>query len=1559
MANTIIESRIAASSDDAEEKLSTGGVTRSSSDLEMTTDGAVDQMVGLRFTGLDIPPDAVIINAYIQFTVDEVSTGTASLAIGGELSDNAQKFKNIDGNITSRPDTAATASWAPPDWTTVGASGTDQQTSDISAVIQEIVDQSDWTQGNALVLNISGSGTRTAESFNGSPENAPLLHIEYALPTNGVPTIDLDGDDSSGATGADFATAFVAQGDPVAIADADAVAAGGTLVSARITITNSAAGDVLSASGLPAGITVDQANSTATSLILIGDATPADYATAIQAITFDTAATPVPGDRMIEVTVNDGTTDSAIATTTVTVSSGNAAPVATADEVDATSGTPLVITASQLTGNDSDADGDTLTITAVTDPANGTAVLDPDGTITYTSTPGYSGSDSFAYTISDGNGGTASATVTVDVVADPDPVQPDPAQPGPIQIVESRIAASSDDAEEKTASNAVNRTSSDLELSNDGSTNQLIGLRFTGLEIPPDAVIVNAHIQFTVDEVSTGAASLLIGGELAADAQAFVSVAGNISSRLDTTASVAWTPPEWTTVGASGTDQQTSDISAVIQEIVDQSGWTQGGALALTISGTGRRTAESYNGSKTNAPLLHVEYTVPAAGGAPTVDLDGDDSSGATGADFATTLVAQGAAVAIADADAVVSDSEGNLISARITITSSETGDVLAAGSLPFGITVDQTNSTAATLILIGDATPADYASAIQAITFDTSATPVLGDRTIEVTVNDGTTDSAIATTTVTVSSGNAAPEAMPDVFDTAAGTPLVISASELTGNDNDADGDTLTITAVSETAPAGAAPTNGTAVLNPDGTITYTSAPGYGGTDSFEYTVSDGNGGTATATVTIDVVDVVETGPVQIIESRIAASSDDAEEKTTSSAVNRTSSDIELADDGSTNQLIGLRFTNLDIPPDAVITNAYVQFTVDEVSTGTASLMIGGELAADAQTFVSVAGNISLRQDTTASVAWTPPDWTTVGASGSDQQTADISAVIQEIIDQSGWIQGGALALTISGTGRRTAESYNGSKANAPLLHVEYAVPAADGVPSVDLDGDNSSGESGADFATAFVAEGAAVAIGDSDTVVTDSDGNLTSARITITNSETGDVLAAGGLPSGISVDQINSTANTLVLIGDATPSDYAAAIQTITFDTSATPVLGDRTIEVTLNDGTTDSAIATTTVTVSSGNTPPVATPDGFDATAGTPLVITASQLTGNDDDADGDALTINAVTDPANGTAVLNADGNITYTSAPGYDGADSFDYTISDGKGGTASATVTVAVDAADAIDANPVQTVESRISAASDDAEEDVTSGEVSLKSSDLELATDLSNNQLVGMRFTGLDIPTDAVILSAHIQFTVDEVSDGATSLIISGEDSDDAQTFSSLDGDISSRPTTDASVTWTPPDWTKVGDSGIDQQTADIAIVIQEIVDRPGWTPGSALALTISNIGELVAESYNGSKSGAPLLHIEYEVPTDGIPRIDLDHDNGSGASGRDFATAFVVNGAPVAIADTDRVITDSNGATLTSASITITNPEAGDALVVGALTGGIVANLEHFPIILGHILS
>ena len=55
------------------------------------------------------------------------------------------------------------------------------------------------------------------------------------------------------------------------------------------------------------------------------------------------------------------------------------------------------------------------------------------------------------------------------------------------------------------------------------------------------------------------------------------------------------------------------DLASVIQEIVNRSGWVSGNALAIMVAGSGRRTAESYEGRATGAPLLHVEYS-PGSG---------------------------------------------------------------------------------------------------------------------------------------------------------------------------------------------------------------------------------------------------------------------------------------------------------------------------------------------------------------------------------------------------------------------------------------------------------------------------------------------------------------------------------------------------------------------------------------------------------------------------------------------------------------------------------------------------------------------------------------------------------------------------------------------------------------------------------------------------------------------------------------------------------------------------------------------------------------------------------
>lgn len=68
--------------------------------------------------------------------------------------------------------------------------------------------------------------------------------------------------------------------------------------------------------------------------------------------------------------------------------------------------------------NDTDPDGDHLSIVELTDGANGTTTLNPDGTVTYTPDPGFSGTDTFVYVISDGMGGTDQATVTVTVGED-------------------------------------------------------------------------------------------------------------------------------------------------------------------------------------------------------------------------------------------------------------------------------------------------------------------------------------------------------------------------------------------------------------------------------------------------------------------------------------------------------------------------------------------------------------------------------------------------------------------------------------------------------------------------------------------------------------------------------------------------------------------------------------------------------------------------------------------------------------------------------------------------------------------------------------------------------------------------------------------------------------------------------------------------------------------------------------------------------------------------------------------------------------------------------------
>ncbi len=182
---------------------------------------------------------------------------------------------------------------------------------------------------------------------------------------------------------------------------------------------------------------------------------------------------------------------------------------------------------------------------------------------------------------------------------------PDTPVPG---VLDLSILASSDDAKER-ASGQMKLTSTDLEMVTVNSGDQTIGLRYTDVTIPPGSTITYAYLQFTSEDSTGGATSLVIQAEDIADAPTFTTTNHNIGDRSKTTEQVDWNSiPAWTS-GDAGIAQLRPDLSSVIQEVIDN-GWSSGNALALIISGgSGKREAYSFDGDPGKAAVLHIEYT--------------------------------------------------------------------------------------------------------------------------------------------------------------------------------------------------------------------------------------------------------------------------------------------------------------------------------------------------------------------------------------------------------------------------------------------------------------------------------------------------------------------------------------------------------------------------------------------------------------------------------------------------------------------------------------------------------------------------------------------------------------------------------------------------------------------------------------------------------------------------------------------------------------------------------------------------------------------------------------
>ncbi len=188
---------------------------------------------------------------------------------------------------------------------------------------------------------------------------------------------------------------------------------------------------------------------------------------------------------------------------------------------------------------------------------------------------------------------------------------------------------------------------------------------------------------------------------------------------------------------------------------------------------------------------------------------------------------------------------------------------------------------------------------------------------------------------------------------------------------------------------------------------------------------------------------------------------------------------------------------------------------------------------------------------------------------------------------------------------------------------------------------------------------------------------------------------------------------------------------------------------------------------------------------------------------------------------------------------------------------------------------------------SGDSEENISDGHTHAGSFDLELHDQPSQiSGYVAMQWIGVPIPNGATITNANIQFHVDEVLDNSPLTVrFRGEDIDNPAPLSPFpnicgefcfDFDISNRVETTAFVDWAIPPWTSVSDEGPAQLSADLSVIIQEIVDRPGWSPGNDMTIMIKSWpiagGQRTAESAEGESFSAPQITIDWLTGGEGV---------------------------------------------------------------------------------------
>jgi glycerol uptake facilitator-like aquaporin len=936
--------------------------------------------------------------------------------------------------------------------------------------------------------------------------------------------------------------------------------------------------------------------------------------------------------------ISDGNGGTTTATETITITNND--PIALDDSATTPANIPVVL---NLLGNDTDPDGHTLSITSINGVTltsgvaqsilvpNGIVTVSSTGVVTFIPDPLYTGPTGFPYTISDGNGGTDTANVSIDVL-NTDPVAVD---------------------NYYTWAVGANILLQPLVNDSDVDGHNLNITDINGVTLTPGV-----------------AQSIPVTGWVVT-----IDIAGNIT----------FTPNPWFTWGVAipysisdghgGSDNATIFINYPNNPpVASNDTWSTIAGTPIIISPLGNDTDPDGNpltiteingvpvipGSTVTIPwwtaTLNPDGTItftPNPGFTGDVVIPYTISDGNGGTDTATISISVTSDPIAANDDNYTTQTNTPVVINLLNNDVSPLGDDLTITSIN-GITL--TPGIAQSIPVTGwivNISPAGITTFVP----DTGFAWVV---TFPYSIIDefGNTDTALVTITVE----NTPPVANNDIISTLVNTPVIIYP--LT-NDSDPDGNPLTITEINGvpvTSGTTVVVTGWTATLNPDGTITFTPNPWFTGDVVIPYTISDGNGGTDTAVITV----TVETAP-------LAANPD----LYTSNPNQNIDLNI-LANDVSSWTITITDINGVTLTPGVAQTIPVSWWVVNVSSTGLIAFTPDPWFVGPVSFPYTITDTLGNTDDTTVQINILNSD--PIALDDSATTPANIPVVLN-LLDNDTDPDGHTLSIT----------SINGVTLTSG---VALSILVPNGIVTVSSTGvitfipdplytgptgfpyTISDGNGGTDTANVSIdvlntdpvavdnyytwAVGANILL---QPLVNDSDVDGHNLNITDINGVT--------LTPGI--------AQTIPVTGWVVTIDIAG---NITFTPNPWFTWGVA-IPYSISDGHGGSDNAT--IFINYPNNPPVASNDTWSTIAGTPIII--SPL-GNDTDPDGNPLTITEI----NGvpvipgstvtipwwTATLNPDGTITFTPNPGFTGDVVIPYTISDGNGGTDTATISISV-----------------------------------------------------------------------------------------------------------------------------------------------------------------------------------------------------------------------------------------------------------------------------------------